>query len=461
MGSEGAGQVLLPIEAEGCVDSLKQFALKDIGGPQWSAQHEILEKLNMQAVVNASAQEDEFIKDFLISCDKLSVLIYDLLLTEVWKEKIFSEIADTEDFEPKTTFPLYMVLYHEATVANLLETTLFYREVCEASEDSVLDLVDYCYRKLTQLVARSEESQEDKDEAVDAAQAVSAMANASNMEELEKQDRKLNFEICIKAVSMLRYIIDHLEGLPLSVLTRILNTLDIPMLLVQLVENPPWSHKKDGKTYKYIDGKWNQVDFADSLKITKIEGQVWLSLFQLLMSQACQQKYELDTFRKNTILKLRAFMTEPMLDQIPMLGELQRYLEHLSMMEPPPPKREVILEQVPEVREKILQANDGKWRKIAKKQMKSFFDPSSSDLKMQAKRWADTYNFDVIEGLLSDPPKCANCGEDASKRCSRCQNEWYCRRECQVQNWTKHKKACDLMFDSLKKIKEQEEKLNS
>lgn len=45
-------------------------------------------------------------------------------------------------------------LYHEATVANLLETTMFYREVCEAADDSVLDLVDYCYRKLTQLVAR-------------------------------------------------------------------------------------------------------------------------------------------------------------------------------------------------------------------------------------------------------------------------------------------------------------------
>ena len=43
-------------------------------------------------------------------------------------------------------------------------------------------------------------------------------------------------------------------------------------------------------------------------------------------------------------------------------------------------------------------------------------------------RWAETYNFEVMEGLLSDPPKCAACGEPASKRCSRCQNEWYCRR---------------------------------
>ena len=43
-------------------------------------------------------------------------------------------------------------------------------------------------------------------------------------------------------------------------------------------------------------------------------------------------------------------------------------------------------------------------------------------------RWADTYNFDVLESLISDPPKCAICGQEATKRCSRCQNEWYCRR---------------------------------
>ena len=51
---------------------------------------------------------------------------------------------------------VYVVLqlYHEATVANLLETVLYYRESCEAAEESVLDMVDYCYRKLTQLVAR-------------------------------------------------------------------------------------------------------------------------------------------------------------------------------------------------------------------------------------------------------------------------------------------------------------------
>ena len=44
-------------------------------------------------------------------------------------------------------------LYHEVTVANLLETILFHSDACESSEDGVLDLIDYCYRKISISVA--------------------------------------------------------------------------------------------------------------------------------------------------------------------------------------------------------------------------------------------------------------------------------------------------------------------
>ncbi|EFJ29337.1 hypothetical protein SELMODRAFT_91741 [Selaginella moellendorffii] len=44
-----------------------------------------------------------------------------------------------------------------------------------------------------------------------------------------------------------------------------------------------------------------------------------------------------------------------------------------------------------------------------------------------------------------DTPKCADCGAPAEKRCSRCKNDWYCGRSCQVANWKIHKKICDLV----------------
>ena len=42
--------------------------------------------------------------------------------------------------------------------------------------------------------------------------------------------------------------------------------------------------------------------------------------------------------------------------------------------------------------------------------------------------WANTMNFDILETFINEAPKCAMCGEQAAKRCSRCQREWYCRR---------------------------------
>ena len=44
--------------------------------------------------------------------------------------------------------------------------------------------------------------------------------------------------------------------------------------------------------------------------------------------------------------QLRQYLNEIMLDQLPILADMHRYLEHLSMMEPPSSKQELILEQV-------------------------------------------------------------------------------------------------------------------
>lgn len=43
-------------------------------------------------------------------------------------------------------------------------------------------------------------------------------------------------------------------------------------------------------------------------------------------------------------------------------------------------------------------------------------------------RWADTYRLDVLEAVAPERPRCAYCSAEASKRCSRCQKEWYCCR---------------------------------
>ena len=60
-----------------------------------------------------------------------------------------------------------------------------------------------------------------------------------------------------------------------------------------------------GKLRKLIDNKWQSIPVQERLKLTRLEGQVWIALFNLLMGNACQQKYEFNTYNKTQILKVK------------------------------------------------------------------------------------------------------------------------------------------------------------
>ncbi|XP_054833034.1 zinc finger MYND domain-containing protein 10 isoform X2 [Eublepharis macularius] len=438
--------VLLPGEAEVLVRELKNFPLRDIGDHGWLRQHEYIQKLNMQALLSASAGHEQFLSELLVNYAKIPTLVEELITVEIWKQKIFPILCKLKDFKPKSTFPIYLVLHHEASIINFLETMFFHKEICESAEDIVLDLIDYSHRKLTLLAAQSASGK------IPNKLLAEDLQNASSMQELKKQAEMMEFDISLRALSVLRFITDQIESLPVSAVTRMLNTHNFPCLLVQLVEHCPWSCYEEGKLKKFENGAWYVVPHEDHKKITKLDGQVWIALYNLLLGTECQRKYNFDNFNKNQLLKLRAFLTDTVIDQFPNLLEMQRFLSHLAVTDPVPPKKDLILEQIPVIWDHVIRENNGKWQAIAKHQVNNMFSPSEEELRSQACKWAQTYNLDVIESLIPDKPKCAVCGSAAAKRCSRCRNEWYCRRQCQVQHWQKHKKACNLMADALKKI---------
>lgn len=94
----------------------------------------------MQAILNASAVHDEFVKDLLVSYGKVStllatahvcrptvnvmcpcplqipVLVHEMILIEVWKQAVFPILCQLSDFNPKNTFQLYMVVRLESAV---------------------------------------------------------------------------------------------------------------------------------------------------------------------------------------------------------------------------------------------------------------------------------------------------------------------------------------------------------
>ena len=46
------------------------------------------------------------------------------------------------------------------------------------------------------------------------------------------------------------------------------------------------------------------MGLEDRHKLVKLEGQVWLTLYKLLLDKDCQHKYEFTSIRRTTILQV-------------------------------------------------------------------------------------------------------------------------------------------------------------
>ena len=62
------------------------------------------------------------------------------------------------------------------------------------------------------------------------------------------------------------------------------------------------------------DKEWKVLKFSDRKKtltlFLQLEGQVWLTLYQLLMHPEAQRKYEYTSYRKSQIMNLRKYFNE-------------------------------------------------------------------------------------------------------------------------------------------------------
>ena len=80
----------------------------------------------------------------------------------------------------------------------------------------------------------------------------------------------------------------------------------------------------------------------------------------LFLNPDVRSKYELNSYRKQNLLRLRKFINEVVIDQIPVLGELLRSLEELSMMGDSLPFKisSFVIQQLPEIQDKICYQQD-------------------------------------------------------------------------------------------------------
>eukprot|EP00164_Ancoracysta_twista_P007032 GFYU01009905.1.p1 GENE.GFYU01009905.1~~GFYU01009905.1.p1 ORF type:complete len:508 (-),score=140.68 GFYU01009905.1:64-1437(-) len=436
--------IITPHEAEAYVQQLQDFSLDEIGSSRWMQQHDMITKLNMQAHHNAMFRHDEYVMEYMVSYDKIKVLIHELIAIELWKEKVAPHIE--EELANLSSMKPYTVFYHESACCNLLEILFFHKDAMDAAGDAIIDLADYCVRKVIILNTRSEGQF-----APNVGKTSQEWLDKTTKTDMHEKFNEIQFTVCMCALTITRYMTESLNNLPLAVMTRFLMSNDMPICLVPLLETPPWQLKKGEKTWKFTDSQWQLVKPEEMQRVTKYEAQVWLSLYNLIMDTECKKKYELTQYRLDQVGRVRKLMNETLLDQIPMLNDFMRFLEESSIAKVggAPSQNMFMIEQVPEIRDNLEMTNKDKYEAIAKKVVNTYFKITEESRREEMKRLTELYSIDQWEEVLEDP-KCAECGELATKRCSRCKNEWYCGRKCQVGAWKKHKTMCDVIANDSK-----------
>lgn len=404
--------LVLPTEAEQLIERLKEQPLDRIGGSaEWLTHHHDMEKLNLQAHQSAQRKQDNFVIEGLLTYRKFPVVVVNLLATELWKAQVLPKLH-CQDAEA-VSLRLYFVVYHEATLVNLLEVAFFHEHVVESLDDDLmLEIVDYCLRKITWLLSLP------RDEIAQATsfhksgnEIVQMMQTQSPKDELARQKTEIEFRVAVQCVTILRYIAERLHLLPLSVVSRLMDKHDVLLSLVVLIENPPWTHKtlvpasdKDSSSQvrwkKFVHQKWAFVEPSDLLVLTATEAQVWLALYYLLCTKAAREQYEMTQFRKDQLLRVRKYLNELLIDQLPLLVDVQRYLDELSIVQVGShsgSKGSLVMEAVPYVRQAMTRAFGREYVAIA-----SAFDDVSTQIRRgdDLKALAEIYQMEGIDELL-------------------------------------------------------------
>lgn len=99
--------------------------------------------------MNSFMKSPEFIMEISVTYDKIKVLIYELIVSEEWKKNVLPLIKN--DIIKLNSYRNYIPIYHEAAVVNMLEILMFHRDTVDSADNYILELIDYCYRKLVKL----------------------------------------------------------------------------------------------------------------------------------------------------------------------------------------------------------------------------------------------------------------------------------------------------------------------
>ncbi|KAL3782387.1 hypothetical protein HJC23_005435 [Cyclotella cryptica] len=403
--SPQCGTIVSPgFETETLLQSIHAVPLDEIGSNKFMEAYCInLERLSIQAHLTAGvlsareaievpvssnptvasdllnswgASDGEYVvNSFLEHPEKVEAMVKTLLAIEFWRSNVLfrrpekenegeDECKETYDFVGRKEEALAhrlaangnvlraaFVLHAETTIVSLLNLIFFNRipaALLEGNGDEVLlALIDYCARQLAFLGAPLESN--------DALYKQKNPRRTSELAEYLEQRTRLSemkdslcdstYQTAISAVALSRYLCEHVNEFGPSLVSRMLEVHDFPLLMVPLIEEPPWTRRrlseKDGTSSTIWEklnehNEWDVVSPTELFRVTKLEGQPWLALYHLVTSKIFRETYGLDEFRKSNLMRIRRYLHQPLLDQLPVLEDVTRYLDELSILGVPP-----------------------------------------------------------------------------------------------------------------------------
>ena len=335
---------------------IDEISFEKIGSAEFIQHHAYLSKLNMQEMKNILTGGEDIIMTQFIDHDKLKLLIKELYTINTFKEKVYPTIKDK--IISLSSIKTYFILYHEAVIVNLLESFLYSITACQASEDYLVDVIEYCYKMISKYISYKMKNPDDtlnygnnsplfsdaKDEELSLEEKIKKINEQvkdkkNDIKEMEDKYKEIEFQIAMSSINILRYISDHLEQLPFPVRHHMMNVKDVPVLFVTLMELRPWrrkvmkynetSKKKEEIAEIYENNNWTSLM---EHKYPKLEAQILITIYNLVMNQDNNKKYEMTEYRQNQLLRLRKYFTEDLYDQIPQMMNLYRSLENMSLM---------------------------------------------------------------------------------------------------------------------------------
>ena len=137
------------------------------------------------------------------------------------------------------------------------------------------------------------------------------------------------------------------------------------------------------------------------MKITKLEGQPWIAVYNLIAKEVFRERYHINSFRKGQLLRVRKYLNELILDQLPFLADIMRYMDELALRDvgsQDTQQNVFMLQQVAVEREKLLK--DRNWKDLADVQMREVFtmtDKDDKDIRKMAEVYADDLATNVLD----------------------------------------------------------------